>query len=405
MNQNVAIIGMGYTVPKPKTPEVSYKEMTYLAAQMAYKEAKISPQEVESFVSVAEDLHEGTSIFDEYTPDQLGAVQKPMHTVTGDGIQGIIAAALQIMTGAFDLIVVEGHSKASNIMTPTYVLNYALDPVINRPLNINPHYIAGLEMRAYMQDAGALEEDVANVVAHNLSRATLNKLAPHGAKTSAKKVLSSEPLFEPIRRLHMPQTSDAAYVVVLASEKTAKKKKVKPVWIAGMGFCSDSPTLETRDWATSVATQIAAEKAYQQAGIKNPASEIDVFEIDDSFGYKQLQHLEALKVCEKGKAKDIFVNGDKQKLNLRVNPSGGTLGVGWMHEATGLHKVLEVVQQLQGKKGRTQIKKAKVGLAQGWRGLPTTTCAVIILKNQMVTPTLTASRTLVGTASSRDTMA
>lgn len=380
MNQKVAIIGIGYTIPKPKTPEVSYKEMTYLAAQMAYKEAKITPKEVQSFVSVAEDLHEGTSIFDEYTPDQLGAVQKPMHTVSGDGIQGIIAAALQIMTGAFDLIVVEGHSKASNIMTPTHVLNYALDPVINRPLNINPHYIAGLEMRAYMQDSGTTEEDCAKVVAHNRTKATLNKLAPHGSKTSPKKVLSSEPLFEPIRKLHMPQTSDAAYVVVLALEKIVKKKRVKPIWIAGMGFCSDSPTLETRDWATSVSTQIAAGKAYQQAGIKNPATEIDVFEIDDSFGYKQLQHLEALKVCEKGKAKNIFKNGDRLKLGSRVNPSGGTLGVGWMHEATGLHKVLEVVLQLKGKKGRAQVKKAKVGLAQGWRGLPTTTCAVIILR-------------------------
>lgn len=383
MNRNVAIIGIGYTVPKPKTPEVSYKEMTYLAAQMAYKEARISPQEVESFVSVAEDLHEGTSIFDEYTPDQLGAVQKPMHTVSGEGIQGIIAGALQILTGAFDLIVVEGHSKASNIVTPTYVLNYALDPVLNRPLNVNPHYIAGLEMRAYLEDSKTTEEEVAKVVSHNLSRATLNKLAPFGAKVSPKKVLNSEPLFEPIRKLHLPQTSDAAYVLVLASEKIVKKKRVKPVWISGMGFCSDSPTLESRDWTTSVATQIAAEKAYQQAGIENPAGEIDVFEIDDSFGYKQLQHLEALKVCEKGKAKDIFENGNRQKLHLRVNPSGGTLGAGWMHEATGLHKVLEVVLQLRGKKGRTQVKKAKVGLAQGWRGLPTTTCAVMILKNKL----------------------
>ncbi len=383
MNRKVAIIGIGYTVPKPKTPEVSYKEMTYLAAQMAYKEARISPQEVESFVSVAEDLHEGTSIFDEYTPDQLGAVQKPMHTVSGEGIQGIIAGALQILTGAFDLIVVEGHSKASNIVTPTYVLNYALDPVLNRPLNVNPHYIAGLEMRAYLEDSKTTEEEVAKVVSHNLSRATLNKLAPFGAKVSPKKVLNSEPLFEPIRKLHLPQTSDAAYVLVLASEKIVKKKRVKPVWISGMGFCSDSPTLESRDWTTSVATQIAAEKAYQQAGIENPAGEIDVFEIDDSFGYKQLQHLEALKVCEKGKAKDIFENGNRQKLHLRVNPSGGTLGAGWMHEATGLHKVLEVVLQLRGKKGRTQVKKAKVGLAQGWRGLPTTTCAVMILKNKL----------------------
>ena len=72
MDRKVGIIGFGYTPPKPKTPGLSYRELIFLAAQMAYQEAKIRPQEVDSFVSVAEDLHEGTSIFDEYVPDQLG---------------------------------------------------------------------------------------------------------------------------------------------------------------------------------------------------------------------------------------------------------------------------------------------------------------------------------------------
>lgn len=381
MNQKVAIIGLGYTVPKPKTPEVSYKEMIFQAAQMAYKEAKIKPEEVDSFVSVAEDLHEGTSIFDEYVPDQLGAVQKPVHTITGDGIQGIIAGCLQIMTGAMDLIVIEGHSKASNILFPTYVMNYALDPVLNRPLGIHPYYVAGLEMRAYLQESGSTEEDCARVVAKNKTFATLNKLAPFGTKTSPAKVLNSEPMFEPLRKLHLPQHSDAAYVVVLASPKVVKKKRVKPIWITGMSYCSDSPTLESRDWAGAVSAKMAAEKAYKMAQITNPANQIDIFEIDDSFGFKELQHLEALGVCEKGQARKIFENGKNGKSLLnRVNPSGGSLGAGWMHEATGLHKVLEVVLQLKSTRGRMQVKGARTGLAQSWRGIPTTTSAVLILQ-------------------------
>ncbi|MCI0530707.1 MAG: acetyl-CoA acetyltransferase [candidate division Zixibacteria bacterium] len=381
MKNKVAIVGFGYTVPKSKTPELSYKELTFLAAQMAYKEARIKPGEVDSFVAVSEDLHEGTSIFDEYVPDQIGAVQKPVHTISGDGIQGIISACLQIMTGMFDIIVVEGHSKASNILTPNYVMNYALDPVINRPLGVNPYYIAGLEMRAYQDSSGVTSDDIAKVVSYNKSRAVDNKLAPHGTKLTPARVLSAEPLFEPLGKQHLPAHSDAAYVIVLASNRIVKKKKSKPVWISGMGYCSDSPTLESRDWTAGTSTRMAAEKAYKLAEITNPAEQIDVFEVDDSFGYKQLQNLEALGVLQKGGVGTLFQNGKgKNNLLSRINPSGGTLGVGWMHEATGLHKTLEVYLQLKGAKGKNQIKGAKTGLAQCWRGIPTTTSAVIILQ-------------------------
>ena len=48
------------------------------AAQRAYADADVDPRtEVDSFVGCSEDLEEGTSIFDEYIPDQLGAVHDP----------------------------------------------------------------------------------------------------------------------------------------------------------------------------------------------------------------------------------------------------------------------------------------------------------------------------------------
>ena len=57
---------------------------------------------------------EGVSITDEYAPDQLGAVMKHVHTVGGDGIHGLADAYMEILTGAYDIVVVESHSKASN---------------------------------------------------------------------------------------------------------------------------------------------------------------------------------------------------------------------------------------------------------------------------------------------------
>src|SRR5262245_66618575 len=82
MPDHVAIIGVGFTSLQPSTPHLSFKELTFEAAQKAYLDAGIQPGEIDSFVTCAEDFNEGLSIFDEYTPDQLGAVQKPMHTLT-----------------------------------------------------------------------------------------------------------------------------------------------------------------------------------------------------------------------------------------------------------------------------------------------------------------------------------
>src|SRR5262245_64772295 len=145
MADRVAIIGIGVSALKPATPTCSFKELTFETAQRAYADAAVRFDEIDSFVTCAEDFNEGLSIFDEYTPDQLGAVQKPMHTLTQDGLHGIADAVMQIRAGIADVVVVEAHSKASNIITPDWLLDYALDPIYQRPLNITPHALPAHE--------------------------------------------------------------------------------------------------------------------------------------------------------------------------------------------------------------------------------------------------------------------
>ncbi len=118
MRGSVAVVGVGWAGFRPTTPDQSYKELMYEAAVRAYADAGVDPRrDVDSFVTVAEDFHEGTSIFDEYVPDQLGAVLKPVHTITGDGLHGLATGYMLVCTGQADIVVVEGHSKASNVVT------------------------------------------------------------------------------------------------------------------------------------------------------------------------------------------------------------------------------------------------------------------------------------------------
>jgi acetyl-CoA C-acetyltransferase len=379
--RRVAIVGVGHSGFRSITPDVSYKELMYEAAAKAYEDAGVDPRrDVESFVSVAEDFNEGTSIFDEYVPDQIGGALKPVHTISGEGIHGLIAAYMQVLTGAMDIVMVEAHSKASNILAPDHIIAYAMDPVYNRPLGANPMFIAGMDMNRYLYDTGTTEEQCAQVVVKNRGNGYLNPSAAYGASLTVDTVMASEAVSHPLKKLEISAHADGAIVIVLASGDVAEELADLPIWIEGVGWCNDTPSLETRDWEGAVYARKSAEMAYRMAGIRNPRMEIDFAEIDDSFAYKELQHMEALGLCRTGEAGMLVEEGATElDGDLPINPSGGSLGVGHLLDASGLARVLEVVVQLRGEAGQRQLDDVETGLAFGWRSIPTTSGAAVVL--------------------------
>jgi acetyl-CoA C-acetyltransferase len=383
MNERVAIIGVGWSGFSPMSPEVSYKELTYAAAVRAYADAGVDPRrDIESFVTVAEDFNEGTSIFDEYTPDQLGAVLKPMHTITGDGLHGLATAYMLVRTGRFDIVAVEGHSKASNVLTLPEITAYAQDPVLNRPLRYNTHFVAGLEMNRYMFESGATEEQCASVVVKNCRNALRNPSAPYGADPTLDEVLASPYLSWPLSRRQVADHADGAIVMVLASASLASQLSDMPIWILGAGWCSDSASLENRDWAQANYARLAARMAYRQIGFGSPNQVVDFAEVDDLYAYKELQALEAMGFYRPGEAGIATEEGaTSPDGELPVNVSGGSLGSGHLLDATGLARALEVVLQLRGQAGPRQLQDVQVGLAQSWRGVPTNSGAVVVMGN------------------------
>jgi acetyl-CoA C-acetyltransferase len=383
LRRRVAIVGAGWCGFRSISPELSYKELMFDAAVQAYEDAGIDPRrDVSSFVTVGEDYHEGTSICDEYVPDQLGALHRPVHTIAGEGIHGLAAAAMQILTGQFDIVVVEAHSKASNILTLPYILAFAFDPVFNRPLSAHPSFVAGMEMLRYLAETGTTHEECAAVAAKNRNNALFNPLAGFGASISVEDVLSSEPVAEPLTRLECASHSDGSIVFVLASGETARALSDTPVWIQGMGWANDTFRLESRPWGDARYARAAGEMAFRTAGIKSPRQEIDFAEVDDTFAYKELQHLEALGLSPDGVAGEwTLAGGTERGGDFPVNVSGGALGEGHLLDATGLARVLEVVLQLRGEAGQRQVDNAEVGLAFGWRGVPTTAGAAVVLSN------------------------
>ena len=382
MSDRIAIIGIGATRFSSISPDVSYKEMMFEAAVKAYRDAGVDPRkDVDTFVTSSEDYIEGTSIVDEYVPDQLGAILKPVQTIAGDGLHGLFTAAMLLRTGQFGIAAVEAHSKASNILTPDGISASAQDPVFMRPLGLNSNFIAGLEMNRFCSEFDIGLDQCARVVIKNRANALLNPLAAHGTELTLADFENSPPVALPLTELDIAAPADGAVVIVLATEERALTLDCDPVWLTGMGWCNGSSDLGSRDWALPEYVARAGEMAFAMAGVRNPRGFLDFAELDDTFSYKELQHLAALGLCPADQVGDWVAGGaTAPDGELPVNLSGGALGMGHMHEAGGLARLYCAVQQLRGTAGTAQLEELESCLVQAWRGLPTASAAVALLE-------------------------
>jgi acetyl-CoA C-acetyltransferase len=382
MGPSAAVVGVGHAGYAVETPAASYKELMFEAARRAYDDAGVNPRtDVDSFVTVSEDFEEGTSIVDEYVPDQLGAVRRPVQTIAADGLAGIATAVMLIGAGIARVVAVEGHSKASNVLTPGRIAQFAMDPVFNRPLDVSPLAIAGLEMRAYLEATGTTEAQCASVAARNRRAALTNPRAAHAMNASTDDVLASPFSSAPLRELEVAKAADGCVVVVLASPQHARELSGRPIWIEGVGWSTASASLEARAWDEAEETARAADAAYGRAGISDPAADVGLAEVDDTYAHRQLMHVEALGLAPRGEAGAMAdagaFDGDRRPA---INPSGGSQGEGHLHEAAGLARMIACVDRLRSPAGGRPARG--VAVVHSWRGVPSASSAVAILRSE-----------------------
>jgi acetyl-CoA C-acetyltransferase len=377
--KNVAIVGIGASKFDSVTPGQSYKELMYDAAKRAYSDAGIDVRsDVGSFICCAEDFWEGNSISDEYMPDQIGAKLRPLLTVSGDGLLGLAHGYMHVMSEVSDVVIVESHSKLSDVISKELVDELGYDPTFARMPGTDPKFIAGLEMRRYLEESGNRHEDCAEVVVKNKENAMKNPRAVYAGNLTADEVLASKEVASPLTELETSQPADGSVVIVLASARKARKLANKPIWIDGITWFSDTPNLEEMDMGRAQYAIGSSQKAFKMARVSKPATQLDFAEIDDSFAYKELQHIEALGIAKRaGK----FVSSGKAGGDgaFPVNPSGGSLGTGYFVEASGLLRAYESVLQLRGEAGSLQLRNPKRCAVQSWRGIPTQTGVTAVL--------------------------
>ena len=141
----------------------------------------------------------------------------------------------------------------------------------------------------------------------------------------------------------------------------------------GVAWCSSLPWLDGGEAAFAGYARASFERAAKQAGLGRGLGSLDLLEIDDTYSFKLLQHL--VSISKDGKEASAVLRGRGPALN----PSGGSLAVGNLVEASALHRLYEAVLQLRGEAGARQVKGAESALVQSWRGVPTATGGVALL--------------------------
>ena len=363
----VAVVGVGQTRYERRKKGETFSDMVYEVTVKALEDAGMTIRDIDNVVTVSNDFFDGRTISSMAVQDACGSRHKDISTVEGDGLFGAFYGTMRILSGSFSTTLVVSHMKGSESRM-NMITNAMFDPIYARMLGMDAITSAALQARAYMDTFGITEEQCAKVSVKNHANAVENPYAQLPMKITVDDVMASRMLADPIKLLDASPITDGAAAVILADEQGSKKAKTRPVWIQGVGHCSDAYQLGDRDLARSPALVKAARKAYAMAGVSDPVKEIDVVELYDAFSYMELLWLEGLGFCAEGEAGSLVDRGVTEKNGaLPVNPSGGCLSAHAVMVA-GMARLIEATLQVRGEAGGRQIPDCTRALAQGING-------------------------------------
>ena len=118
-------------------------------------------------------------------------------------------------------------------------------------------------------------------------------------------------------------------------------------------------------------TRIASKKAYEEAGIRDPRSELGMTEVHDCFSITELVTMEDLGLADEGQAwRDVLDGVFDADGEVPCQIDGGLKCFGHPIGASGLRMLYEMYLQLLGRAGNRQLDDPRLGLHSQPRRLP-----------------------------------
>jgi len=397
LSRSVSVIGAGMTrfhhrIHIDKTSRELFVEATLDAAESVDNGFELGDVEALFVGNFSSDAFEHQAHTAPLMADWLGlrprAATRIEDACASSGI-AINMGVLAIASGLYDVVMVGGVEKMRNLTTEevTDTLAMASDDIYEAATGLTFPGLYALMATAHFAKYGSNWEQLAAIAIKNHRNGALNpkahfqsEIMDNAKRLGERRGVTFENEMEflesnlnpviayPLRLYDCCPISDGAAVVILAASEVAKKFTDTPVPIVSIGQASDALSLHDRDDLTTLyATRMAADQAYQMAGIT--PDDIDVADVHDCFTIAEILATEDLGFFPKGEGGRAAeegrtaLDGDKP-----INPDGGLKAKGHPVGATGAAMAYEMFKQLRGEAGDHQVEGVRFGLAHNVGG-------------------------------------
>jgi len=238
-----------------------------------------------------------------------------------------------------------------------------------------------LIMQRYLHEFGWKHTDFAPFSINAHANAIHNPFARLQETITENDYQKARMIADPINLLDASPIGDGAAAVVVVPLESLRRNGRPLVTIVGSASATDTLAVHDRHdplWLTAASR--STEKAYSQAGVG--PHDIDVFELHDAFSIMSALSLEASGFAERGQGPRLGLEGEiLPNGRIPIATRGGLKARGHPVGATGIYQIVEVVQQLRGEIGPTQVSGAKIGMAQNIGGSGATIITHILKAN------------------------
>jgi len=286
----------------------------------------------------------------------------------GSGGAAFRAGLMAVASGEMESALVVGAEKMTDRgpHEVTAALATAADADYETEAGVSFVGLNALIMRRYMHEYGWKHADFAPFSINAHANAMHNPYARLHQKITVEDFEKSHMVATPINLLDASPIGDGAAAALLVPAETLSR--ASRIVISGSASATDTLAVHDRPEVLFLtAAYKSAQAAYKMAGVT--PKEIDVFELHDAFSIMSALSLEACGFAERGQ-------GPRLGLDNEINPNGrvpictrgGLKARGHPVGATGVYQIVEVVQQLRGECGETQVDGARIGMTQNIGG-------------------------------------
>ncbi len=369
--RDVAIIGIGQTEVGEHWDK-SLRELAGEAALSAMAEAQVSHIDSIYVGNMLSDIsniqaHLGSMVADWIGQRFTDAIK--IESACSSGSAAFRAGFLAVASGEVDIVLVVGVEKMTD--SPGSEITAALATAADADWEVDHglSFVAlnALIMKRYMYEYGWEGIDFAEFAINAHANAVHNPFARFRKPITVNEFIKSPMICDPINLLDASPVGDGAAAVILARSDAFLTNKPKII-VAGSAAATDTIAIHNRKAPLRLsAAEKSTQKAYAQAGIS--PEDIGVFEYHDAFTIMAALSLEAGGFSEHGKGPILAKEGEiKIGGRIPVATRGGLKARGHPVGATGLYQIVEVIQQLRGEAGETQVPRQDFGMAQNIGG-------------------------------------